>query len=147
MQYPFMMYGRIIQIHRYSVTYQEEYEQLDDEGVPETSAESRVEYCNTQEQAEAVAAAHEGSAVTQLDSSTYEWLDGIEVADVPDTYAEAVRVYEMGQVAYEAERNKPTPEESIASIEDAMCEQDMAADNRMAALEDAVCELDAAIHQ
>lgn len=126
MQYPFLMYGRIIQIYRYSVTYQDEYEWLDDGGVPETSAESHVEYCNTQEQAEAVAAAHEGSTITELDSAAYEWLDGIEVADVPDTYAEAVKLYEMGQAAYEAEKNKPTQEETIAGLESQVTDLQMA---------------------
>ncbi len=144
MQYPFRLYGREIQIYRFSVTYEEEMPWLDEDGAEESR--TQIEYCNTESEAAAVAEAHNGE-VTALDSSAYEWLDGIEVADVPDTYAEAVKIYEMGQAAYEAERNKPTPEESIAFIEDAMCEQDMAADNRMAALEDAVCELDAAIHQ
>lgn len=27
-------------------------------------------------------------------------MDGIEVADVPDTFAEAIRIYEMGPTAY-----------------------------------------------
>lgn len=33
----------------------------------------------------------------------------------------------------------------VAEIEDALCEQDAAADERMGTLEDAVCELDAAV--
>lgn len=33
----------------------------------------------------------------------------------------------------------------VAEIEDALCEQDAAADERMSTLEDAVCELDAAV--
>lgn len=145
MQYPFFMYGRIIQIHRYRVEYTEPMPWLDEDGKP--PEEQRTEYCNTQEQAAAVAEAHEGSTVTQLDSAAYEWLDGIEVADVPDTYAEAVKLYEAGQAAYEAEQKKPTPEEQVAMVENALCEQDAAMDERMSALEDAVCELDAAINQ
>lgn len=113
MQYPFTMYGRIIQIHRYKVEYTETMPWPDEYGGP--VEEPRTEYCNTQEQAAAVAADHEGSTVAELDSAAYEWLDGIEVADVPDTYAEAVMLYEMGQAAYEQERDKPTPEEIIAS--------------------------------
>lgn len=34
----------------------------------------------------------------------------------------------------------------VAEIEDALCEQDMAADERLATIEDSLCELDAAIN-
>ena len=148
MYYPFSMYGRIIRIHRYKAEYAEIIPWPDEYGGP--VEKTRVEYCNTREQAEAVTAAHESSTITQLDSAAYEWLDGIEVAGVPDTYAEAVKIYEAGQAAYDAELSKPTPEEQAAAleqVENALCEQDAAMDQRMSALEDAVCELDAAIHQ
>ena len=35
----------------------------------------------------------------------------------------------------------------VAEIEDALCEQDMAADERLAAIEDSLCELDAAVNK
>lgn len=35
----------------------------------------------------------------------------------------------------------------VAEIEDAMCEQDMASDERLAAIEDSLCELDAAVNK
>lgn len=124
MRYPFTLYGRIIQIHRYKVEYTETMPWPDEYGGP--VEEPRTEYCNTQEQAAAVAADHEGSTVTQLDSAAYEWLDGIEVADVPDTYAEAVKLYETGQAAYEAEKNKPTAEETIAGLESQVTDLQMA---------------------
>lgn len=114
MKYPFRMCGRVVQVYRYEVEYSEEIMGTNAEGEPALETAERVRPCNTREQAEAVAAAHHG-AITELDSSAYEWLDGIEVADVPDTYAEAVKLYEMGQAAYEAEKSKPTPEEIIAS--------------------------------
>lgn len=34
----------------------------------------------------------------------------------------------------------------VAGIEDAMCEQDMASQERLATIEDSLCELDAAIN-
>ena len=37
---------------------------------------------------------------TSLASSDDEWMDGLEVADVPDTYAEAMRIYSLGEQAY-----------------------------------------------
>lgn len=35
----------------------------------------------------------------------------------------------------------------VAEIEDAMCEQDMASQERMATIEDSLCELDAAVNK
>ena len=35
----------------------------------------------------------------------------------------------------------------VAGIEDALCEQDMAAEERLAAIEDSLCELDAAVNK
>ena len=35
----------------------------------------------------------------------------------------------------------------VAEIEDALCEQDMASEERLAAIEDSLCELDAAINK
>ena len=35
----------------------------------------------------------------------------------------------------------------VAEIEDALCEQDMASEERMAAIEDSLCELDAAVNK
>ena len=36
---------------------------------------------------------------------------------------------------------------TAAEMEDALCEQDMAADERLAAIEDSLCELDAAVNK
>lgn len=35
----------------------------------------------------------------------------------------------------------------VAEIEDAMCEQDMASEERLAAIEDSLCELDVAVNK
>lgn len=35
----------------------------------------------------------------------------------------------------------------VAGIEDALCEQDMASEERLVAIEDSLCELDAAINK
>lgn len=35
----------------------------------------------------------------------------------------------------------------VAAIEDALCEQDMASEERLAAIEDSLCELDAAVNK
>ena len=35
----------------------------------------------------------------------------------------------------------------VAGIEDALCEQDAATDERLAAIEDSLCELDAAVNK
>ena len=109
---PFRMYGRIIEIYRYSVTYQEQPPDIFlPDGEPEQQEPiQRVEYVPTKEEADAIAQ-RTGGIVNTLDTTAYEWLDGIEVADVPDTFAEAVKIYEMGQATYEAMLNTPTQEE------------------------------------
>ncbi len=128
MTYPFSMYGRIIQVYRYEVSYQEERFsswETEEGGLP-TVTEERKAYLNTLDQAEAVAAAHEGSTLIKLDSSAYEWLDGIEVPDVSDTYSEAVKLYEMGKEAYEKEKNKPSDKEVISMLETQVTDLQMA---------------------
>ena len=37
--------------------------------------------------------------------------------------------------------------EQVAAIEDALCEQDMASQERLATIEDSLCELDAAVNK
>ena len=38
-------------------------------------------------------------------------------------------------------------QERLATIEDAMCEQDMESQERLATIEDSLCELDAAVNK
>nr|DAJ65726.1 MAG TPA: hypothetical protein [Caudoviricetes sp.] len=49
-----------------------------------------------------------------------------------------------------ADKTGPLAEQaakSTAEMEDALCEQDIAADERLAAIEDSLCELDAAVNK
>lgn len=39
------------------------------------------------------------------------------MADVPDTYGEATRIYSMGESAYLAEKNRPSQEDRITALE------------------------------
>ena len=113
--YPFRMYGRIIEINRYSITHQEQFPELPQLNGEENPVQKVTEYVPTQEEVNAIAE-RTGGTVTALDTSEYEWLDGIEVADVPDTMAEAVKIYEMGQAAYQELLNTPTPEEDTMAM-------------------------------
>ena len=106
----FRMYGKIIEVNRYSVTYEEQLPPLPDQEPEEPEIIQRVEYVPTKEEAEAIAE-RTGGTVSPLETSEYDWLDGIEVDDVPDTFSEAVKIYEMGQAAYEEFLKTPTPEE------------------------------------
>jgi len=89
---PFRMYGRTVQIYRYKAEYIEPL-------APESEPEPITGYYPTLE--EAHAASGEEGIITEMDTSKYEWLDGLEVPDVEDTYAEAVSIYNMGQAEYE----------------------------------------------
>lgn len=82
----FRMYGNRVEILRYQVDYTENEEQ-------------RTAYTATEEEADEIAQRYNG-VKSALASSDDEWMDGFEVADVPDTYAEAMRIYSLGEQAY-----------------------------------------------
>lgn len=102
----FRMYGRKVEILRYQVSYTEDEKKL-------------TAYAATEEEANAIAARVKGT-VSALPPGDDAWMDGIEVADVPDTYGEATRVYNAGQSAYEKEKNKPSDADRLAALESAM---------------------------
>lgn len=76
------MYGRIVQILRYQSTSTDGREPI-------------THYAPTREEAAAL-----GSNVQPLPLEDDAWMDGLEVADVPDTMAEALKIRDMGQTAY-----------------------------------------------
>lgn len=53
---------------------------------------------------------------------------------------------ELHQKLAEEQKLKELPG-LVAEMEDALCEQDMASEERIAAIEDSLCELDAAINK
>lgn len=81
-RYPFRMYGRIVEAYRFKAT----------------STTGEVSYYTNQKEA-----ASFGGIVDPFDN-TFMWMDGIEVEDVPDTFSEAVKIYEMGQDAYQRKK-------------------------------------------
>ena len=107
MRYPFQMYGRTVQIYHFQAVYTEY--QLDNDGEL-VEVEITAQFPTEKE------AKRTGGSVTTLDTTAYEWLDGIEVDDVPDTYAEAVKLYEMGQAAYETMLNTPSAEDDLLAM-------------------------------
>lgn len=125
MEYPFSLNGRTIHIDRYSVSYQEKLLHVAEDGNIVSTIEDKVQYCNTEPWAHNIAERFHGE-ILKLNTADYEWLDGIEVADVKNPYAEAVRIFEMGQAAYEAELSKPTPEEQAAALEQQVTDLQMA---------------------
>lgn len=107
--YPFRMYGRVVQLLRYKVTYNENFLGEDGDFV---QAEQTV-FCSTIEEANEVAELHTGAIVESIDNSVWEWMDGIEVSDVPDTFAEAVKIYGMGKEVYLQKVSAKDSEQSI----------------------------------
>lgn len=82
----FRMYGNQVEVLRYQVDYTENEEQF-------------TVYAATEEEADEIAQRYNG-VKTSLAPSDDEWMDGLEVADVPDTYAEAMRIYSLGEQVY-----------------------------------------------
>lgn len=82
----FRMYGNQVEVLRYQVDYTENEEQF-------------TAYAATEKEAGEIAK-HYNGVKTALAPSDDEWMDGLEVADVPDTYAEAMRIYSLGEQEY-----------------------------------------------
>lgn len=78
----FRMYGRKVETLKYQVSYTE-------------SEEQRTDYAASEEEANEIAERVNGT-VSALTDSGDAWMDGIEVADVPDTYGEAMRICQQG---------------------------------------------------
>lgn len=102
----FRMYGRKVEILKYSISYVENDEQ-------------KIEYAATEEEANEISEKVNGT-ITQLETEDDIWMDGIEVDDVPDTYNEAVRIYNLGKDNYYFEKNKPTELERLGALESAL---------------------------
>lgn len=111
MTYPFRMYGRIIQVYRYKAVYMER--QPGEDG--EMTEVEMTSFFPTETEAQRT-----GGTVTALDATEYEWLDGLEMPDVPDTYAEAIKVYEMGEEAYREQAEQLPTDERVAALEEAV---------------------------
>ena len=102
----FRMYGRKVEILKYSISYVENDEQ-------------KIEYAATEEEANEISEKVNGT-ITQLETEDDIWMDGIEVDDVPDTYNEAIRIYNLGKDKYYFEKNKPTELERLGALESAL---------------------------
>lgn len=102
----FRMYGRKVEILKYSISYVENDEQ-------------KIEYAATEEEANEISEKVNG-AITQLEDEDDIWMNGIEVDDVPDTYNEAIRIYNLGKDKYYFEKNKPTELERLGALESAL---------------------------
>lgn len=110
----FRMYGRVVQVYRWQSTAVEMHP---DEGGAMIE-ETVTHYAPTQEEAAAL-----GDNVTPCPLEDDEWMDGLEVADVPSTYDEACRIRDMGQEAYKAQLKKEamqTPEALHSASADMM---------------------------
>ena len=102
----FRMYGRKVEILKCSISYVENDEQ-------------KIEYAATEEEANEISEKVNGT-ITQLEAEDDIWMDGIEVDDVPDTYNEAIRIYNLGKDNYYFEKNKPTELERLGALESAL---------------------------
>lgn len=102
----FRMYGRKVEVLKYSISYIENDEQ-------------KIEYAATEEEANEISEKVNGT-ITQLEAEDDIWMDGIEVDDVPDTYNEAIRIYNLGKDKYYFEKNKPTELERLGALESAL---------------------------
>lgn len=96
-----------IQVYRYTV----EYTTKNADGEEEKAVKQFVSEAEAEEFAERV-----NGEKAAIDVSGYEWIDGLVVADVPDTMAEAMKVFEKGE-GYLAEREIAALKERLAGTD------------------------------
>lgn len=133
----FRMYGRIVQVLRYQSTSIDYNPDPTEEEPGRMRGEKIIHYAPTQEEAAAL-----GENVQPLPLEADEWMDGLEVADVPDTMGEAIKIRDMGQAAYQAlcrQQEQQAPEALHSASADLM---EMAVDQevRLTMLELGVAE-------
>lgn len=89
---------------------------------------------------------------TPMNANTLNTLSDVAGADIAREKAEAAATVALTAkdaaelAATSSEESKDATAKSVAEMEDALCEQDAATDERLAAIEDALCELDTALN-
>ena len=96
MDYPFRMYGEIVEIYRYQITYTEGEE-------PE--AQQVTQGFPTLEEAQAEGDRH-GVTPEPLDTTAYAWMDGLTFP----TRNDAMAVYDLGEAEYKEQLAKEEAE-------------------------------------
>ena len=111
----FRMYGRTVQLHRWRVDYEQDGEPVTECYPTEAEADAAVQ--------------RTGGAKTSIDVTGDEWIDGMQVADVPQPMTEALRIYNEGQAALiRKQRNAALAETDWTQLADApFSEEDQAA--------------------
>ena len=90
---------------------------------------------------------------TPMNADTLNTLSDVAGADIAKEKAEAAATVASTAkdaaelAANSSEKSKDAAAKTAAEMEDALCEQDIAADERLAAIEDSLCELDAAVNK
>lgn len=102
----FRMYGRTVQLHRWRVDYEQDGEPVTERYPTEAEADA--------------AAQRTGGTKTAIDVTGDEWIDGMEVDDVPQPMTEALRIYNEGQAALiRQQRNAALAETDWTQLADA----------------------------
>jgi len=95
-----------------------------------------------------VEAAPEDAVALAVNGDLYNINGGNAIPGAPEAVVreDDVSEYVFGNRVRIA-RNEEASGIAVVQLEEALCEQDAATDERMSALEDAICELDAAVNQ
>ena len=106
---PFFLSGTTITLYRYSLSF------LDSEGNSKTSYffnMAALEYEKSMLQENGCT----GFVTAELDTSTVEWLEGINV-DEGESMEQAVAIWQMGETAYWQMINAPTTDEYLVDLD------------------------------
>ncbi len=111
----FSLCGRIVTVLKYKVDYTETFSYIKENSEVSTETIEKTQLFFNREKAEKFSEKVNGT-VSKLDFESYEWMDGLEVADVPNTYAEAVKIYKMGKDAYLSMKQAEKQQENNAAL-------------------------------
>ena len=106
MKYRF--YGDTLQLIRYELTVTQEHD-----GEEYTEVYTAV----TDEEKDKLLEHYPDAAVTEIDNTGYEWLDGMTFTQEQLKNGELERIMKMGQEAYEEMMNAPTAEEYLLDLD------------------------------
>lgn len=113
----FRTHGRIVELLRWKVEYTKTIIVSDENGNIKELEDKRTEYFPCEADADNCISRTGGTKSAIDVEPKYEWLDGLKVEDVPNTYKRAVEIAEMGEEAYKATLNAPTTDEYLVDLD------------------------------
>lgn len=124
MDAPIQVQGSIIEIYHYLLKYEETNDgvslQKSEGFVTQEEAEQQKCFLETYEEEQLINGkivkipiSYSNFSIEVLDTSSFKWLDGIDVGTQDNAMQKAIEIYNMGEQAYLDSKNAPSKMESL----------------------------------